>query len=221
MTHVRLGSRLNRALVDHGSPASISSRARAKRWQRFVDLHPDLERMRIVDLGGTVQAWARAEPRPAEVTVLNVFPQESNRSWIKSVVGDACDAAAVLDRAEYDLVYSNSVIEHVGGHHRRRSFAKSVEELAPHHWVQTPYLYFPVEPHWLFPGFQFLPLRARVAVSMNWPLIPSKPQTRADAIRRSQGSELLSRTQLQYYFPGSRIEAEHAAGLIKSLIAIR
>ena len=35
--------------------------------------------------------------------------------------------------------------------------------------VQTPYRYFPVEPHWLFPGLQFLPmgLRARGAAAVD------------------------------------------------------
>ena len=28
--------------------------------------------------------------------------------------------------------------------------------------VQIPYRYFPIEPHWLFPGLQFLPQRARI-----------------------------------------------------------
>ncbi len=37
-------------------------------------------------------------------------------------------------------------------------------------WVQTPYRYFPIEPHWIFPGFQFLPLSARTEISRRWPL---------------------------------------------------
>ena len=39
-----------------------------------------------------------------------------------------------------------------------------MRELAQLHWVQTPYRYFPVEPHFLFPGFQFLPLTVRAVL---------------------------------------------------------
>ena len=60
----------------------------------------------------------------------------------------------------YDVVFSNSLLEHVGGHAQRAALAREVRSLAPRHWVQTPYRYFPLEPHWLFPGMQF-PLEAQ------------------------------------------------------------
>ena len=31
--------------------------------------------------------------------------------------------------------------------------------------MQTPYRYFPIEPHWLFPGMQFLPLPVRWSIA--------------------------------------------------------
>lgn len=53
----------------------------------------------------------------------------------------------------------NSPLEHVGGGHERRlRFAESVHALADRHRVQTPYRYFPIKPHWLAPGMQFLPV---------------------------------------------------------------
>lgn len=67
-----------------------------------------------------------------------------------------------MQYSPFDLVYSNSVIEHVGGHARSCDFAGMVKTLARRHWgVQTPYRYFSIEPHWLFPGLQFLPQSAR------------------------------------------------------------
>lgn len=62
------------------------------------------------------------------------------------------------------------VLEHVGGHEQRSDFARWVRELGTHYWVQTPNRYFPVEPHWLFPGFQFPPDRTRAHVMRRWPL---------------------------------------------------
>ena len=134
--------------------------------------------MKVVDLGGTVEAWERAPIKPAHVTVLNLFePGSSSVDWITPVMGDACDAKAVLDAelgsADYDVVFSNAVLEHVGGHASCLKFAESVHALAPRHWVQTPYRYFPIEPHWLFPGMQFLPVAARARIAATWPLAHS------------------------------------------------
>ncbi|HEX4060865.1 MAG TPA: UDP-N-acetylmuramoyl-tripeptide--D-alanyl-D-alanine ligase [Streptosporangiaceae bacterium] len=71
------------------------------------------------------------------------------------------DAAIGLLRGSlrhYDLVFSNSLIEHVGGHERRERFADTVHQLSGAYWVQTPYRYFPVEPHW-HPARSFCPSR--------------------------------------------------------------
>ena len=51
------------------------------------------------------------------------------------VQGDACAGGF----GKFDLVFSNSVLEHLGGHGRRRQFADVVHESAPEWWVQTPY----------------------------------------------------------------------------------
>ncbi len=216
-----LGGRLNRLLVEHDSPTSLSGRARRARWRLFQEMFPEIGSMRVLDLGGTVQSWTRLGIRPTEVTVLNTFTQTGAPLWIKPVVGDACQVPPGLVRERFDLVFSNSVLEHVGGHHRRLAFAESVHAFSDRHWIQTPYRYFPLEPHWLFPLFQFLPLRVRLEVTKRWPLIPARAKTTEEAIRRSLGSELLSKTHMTYYFPHSVVRTEQVGGLVKSLIATK
>ena len=93
--------------------------------------------------------------------------------------------------------------------------------LADRHWVQTPYRYFPVEPHWLFPGMQFLPLSARSTIAHRWPLVHTRPGTRADAVRDALWVELVSITEMRHYFPGSEIHREQVAGLTKSVVAAK
>jgi hypothetical protein len=99
-------------------------------------------------------------------------------------------------------------------------FAAAVHELAARHWVQTPYRYFPVEPHWLFPGFQFLPLIVKAEVSRHWPLVHTRSASREEGLRAAIAVELLSWTEMCLYFPGSQIQPERMAGLVKSLIAV-
>jgi hypothetical protein len=96
-----------------------------------------------------------------------------------------------------------------------------VHALAPRHWVQTPYRYFPIEPHWLFPGFQFLPLAARAQLSQRWPLQHSRSANRDEGLRSAMQVELVSRTEMAFYFPDSTIRSERMLGAVKSLIATK
>jgi hypothetical protein len=168
-----------------------------------------------------VETWVNAPVRAKHVHVVNLEPQPSDLpDWAEADYGDACDLPSRISKRRYDLVFSNSVIEHVGGHQRRLRFADSVHALADTHWVQTPYRYFPIEPHWLAPGMQFLPVAARTTLAQRWPLAHSPAGNRAEALQAVLWTELLDRTQLQHYFPTSTLRAERIAGLTKSLIAV-
>src|SRR5665811_447595 len=107
----------------------------------------------------------------------------------------------------FDIVYSNSVIEHVGGYYQRRQFSESVHQAASRHWIQTPYRYFPVEPHWLFPLFQFLTPRARASIARRWPLAHGYDPDRSGAanIDRVLSVELLGKYEFQHLFSTSRV----------------
>jgi hypothetical protein len=204
------------------APDSFGARYRARRWAWLNAAFPNLRQMSVVDLGGTADAWLQAPVRPARVHLLNLeTPPADLPGWMDSDLADACELPDSVLKGPYDLVVSNSVIEHVGGHERRQRFADAVHRLADLHWVQTPYRYFPVEPHWLFPGFQFLPVAARTVVARHWPLVHTPPADRAAALRAALGVELVSRTELAFYFPGSEIRSERMAGLVKSLIAVK
>jgi hypothetical protein len=211
--------RLRYLIADPAERRSIGTSLRRKRWEVFHRRFPDIEKMRVLDLGGTVKHWETSLIRPKSVVVVNLLPESSDIDWITAVQGDACDPPARVRDAEFDLVYSNSLIEHLGGHARRCDFASMVHAMASHHWVQTPYRYFPVEPHWLFPGLQFLPQRARAWAIQRWPLSPARPNPE-QALRDVLEVELLSETEMKYYFPGSELLRERVLGLTKSIIMV-
>jgi hypothetical protein len=215
-------------VADPHNPQSIAGRARARRWRELVRRVPDMADLAVVDLGGTVQSWMGLEPHPRRLTVVNldrdVGPDaELTLPWVTTVVADAAGPLDQLHGERFDLVYSNSLIEHLGGPVARMAFAGNVERLAPRAWVQTPYRYFPVEPHWLFPGFQFLPLAARVAVSRRWPLghVRSPKVPSAAAVRDVTSVELLTLTELRSLFPDAHVYRERFCGLVKSIVAYR
>lgn len=216
--------RLRARVVD--SPTSLGAAARRRRWEIFTELFPGFTEMRVVDLGGTVESWRRAPVRPREVVVVNLFePGTSDDASIVPVTGDACAARQALRSAGvaggFDLAFSNSLVEHVGGHSQRAALAEEIRALAPRHWVQTPYRYFPVEPHWLFPFMQFLPMTARARVATTWPLVHTLPETREEAMTDVQWTELIGIAELRSYFPDSRVVHEKLGGLTKSIIAVR
>ncbi|MFD8633231.1 MULTISPECIES: class I SAM-dependent methyltransferase [unclassified Streptomyces] len=207
------------------APGSLGERMRTARWKRFRRCFPGIENMSVVDLGGTAEMWLRAQVRPKHVHLVNLEEHPAELpDWISAEIADVTDPAVAAElgaRGGYDLVFSNSTIEHVGGHSQRRLFVAAVEQLAPLHWIQTPYRYFPVEPHFVAPGFQFLPLAARARLVRRWPLVHSRPDSPESAMNAVINIELLTRTEMRYLFPGSLLLGEQVLGATKSLIAVR
>jgi hypothetical protein len=211
---------LRRRLVD--DPNSWGARRRASRAAWLSQTFPGLAEMSVIDLGGRVDTWESAPVRPRHVHVVNLEPAVQDLpEWAEFDHGDACALPAAIAKRRYDLVFSNSVIEHVGGHERRLRFAESVHLLADAHWVQTPYRYFPIEPHWVAPGMQFLPVALRTTVAHRWPLAHTAAHNRAEAMRDVLWTELIDKTQMRSYFPDSVIRSERIFGLTKSMIAYR
>jgi hypothetical protein len=207
-------------LVDR--PDSWGERRREQRRRWLVETFPDLDQMSVVDLGGRPSTWETAPVKPARVHVLNLEPLRTDvPDWMEVDNADVCELPDLIAKRRYDLVFSNSVIEHVGGHERRVRFAESVHSLADRHWVQTPYRYFPIEPHWIAPGMQFLPVTLRTTMAQRWPLAHTPGRTREEAMKRVLWTELVDRTQMRHYFPDSTLRAERMAGLTKSLIAYK
>ncbi len=172
-------------------PSSLGAVRRSRRWDWLQATFPKIESMSVIDLGGTMESWLRAPIRPASVHVVNLDPPPLEiPDWIRADQADACRLPARIATGSYDLVFSNSVIEHVGGHAERMRFADTVHRLADRHWVQTPYRYFPVEPHWLFPRVPVPALgrarRGRQTVAVGQPtIIESRGRASRGARRRT------------------------------------
>ncbi|MBU3702348.1 MAG: class I SAM-dependent methyltransferase [Acidimicrobiia bacterium] len=218
--HLRLGW-----LKDHGDRRSLAARFRAARWRRFSAAFPELDRFDVLDIGGTADFWIDRVPRPRTVTITNlasagpggVLP--SNMRFVEWSTFDP-PPAEVTERP-YDLVHSNSVIEHVGGPIARREFAEVVSAMAPNIWIQTPNRYFPIEPHWVFPFFQFLPRSWKMFLDRTWPLAYGGAASGHGPASRVDSVDLLSAKDLRRLFPDAVLVRERFLGSTKSLIAWR
>jgi hypothetical protein len=209
-----------RIIADDGR--SLAAKSRGRRWETLLGHFPDLRSMAVVDLGGTPEFWRWAPIRPRHVVCVNPFSRASDEDgdepWLTTVRADAC---CVSDIGTFDLAFSNSTIEHVGGHARRLDFARSVRTLSAHYWVQTPYRYFPVEPHFLFPCMQFLPTRQQALIAERWPLSNCGVHRGTDAVNMVLWVDLLSITDMRHYFPDATMLRERVLGITKSIIAVR
>lgn len=205
------------------------TRYRAKRLARFVTLVDDIlktkKSVRILDLGGNRDYWLDLElvwaGRPLAFTLVNLVPERLTDPRFEALQGDCTNLPQFADNS-YDIVHSNSVIEHVGQWKQMSAFAREVRRLAPRYFVQTPNYWFPVEPHFRSLFFHWLPEPMRVAKVMRRGLgaFP-RAETVDDAQRFIEDSNLLDKRRFAHLFPEAHIERERVFGFTKSLIAIR
>lgn len=192
---------------------------RARRMRAFLALMRLRPGCRIIDLGGTAELWEFVDS-PLDVTLLNECEEDlfagagsSARRQYRRVLGDACDASMFADR-EFDVAFSNSVIEHVGSPDREAALAREVRRLAHGYWVQTPSRWFPIEAHCGLPGWWFYPAALRNAWIRRW----STTGREFTALQMAT-TRVVTRRRLQGLFPDANIFVEHVCGAQKSLCA--
>jgi len=210
-------------VADNRKKSALATRLRRRRFRIFERMLAQIPRpVNILDLGGTANFWETMDFQDSDdvhLVLLNVKPA-SHSKW-QTLTGDARRLSGFRDR-EFDLVFSNSVIEHVGTFEDQQAMAREVRRVGKGFFVQTPNRYFPIEPHFLFPLFQFLPRSWRIFLvrrfSLGW--VPRLPD-RESAARKVDEIQLLSGRQVRQLFPEAEIHRERFLGLTKSFIAVR
>ena len=209
-------------LADNRDEGSLSVQFRKKRFAFFLSLLSQLKRpVHILDIGGTAMYWKTMGldlDDQVFITLLNLTPEDHALPHITSMVGDARSIQAAHD--SFDVVFSNSVIEHLGTFQDQWRMAEEVRRVGKHYFVQTPNKYFPLEPHFLFPFFQFLPRRIRVWLLQNFKLgWFEKTPDLEKAAEIVNSIRLLSRQEFLSLFPRASLYEEKAFGMTKSFVA--
>lgn len=185
----------------------VAGWARRRRHEVFRRLIAPRPGETIVDVGCGPAGTGLAALEPgAAITGVDAANRPGYAAGPRSFIQADARALPFEDDA-FAIAYSSSVIEHIEPADRPR-FAAELRRVAGRYLVQTPNRWFPVEPHALLPGFQFLPraLRRRL-----WPLGVS--QGPFEDIR------LLDAAELRRLFPDAVIVRERFGGMTKSLIA--
>jgi hypothetical protein len=179
---------------------------------------------RVLDIGGTPDNWQLLD-RPPRLVLLNTPRAAADLAGTPTWVAGDGRALPFRDGA-FDVVFSNSVIEHVGDATSQRHFAREVARVGRAYWVETPNRWFPVEQHLLTPFIHWLPRpwQRTLVPRFNWwrVLVPLPADRRDFYIHHYlRDVRLLGPAELRALFPEARILRERVLGVAKSLVALR
>ncbi len=182
---------------------AISLRSRRRKLRLFLDELQPTAATTVLDVGAdelsfgegggcrTLNFFEEHYPWPERITALGLQDGEGFRArypGIRYVQGDAC--ALPFGDGEFDIVFSNAVVEHVGGRERQRQFVREALRVGRSVFVTTPNRHFPVEVH------------------TGLPLVHWLPDSLAHPVYRAAGKDFatevrpLTRTSLRALFPG-------------------
>lgn len=216
----------------YGNPESMAMKIRRRRILPLLTLiehlHVKYGAVKVIDIGGSKDYWGLfpndfLERNKVHVTIIDLpgSQQPLDTETFKFVEGDGCSLSAYQDNS-FNIVHSNSVIEHVGDWERMVSFAREVRRLAPNYFIQTPNFWFPIEPHWMTPMFHWLPKPVRVGLVMRFSLgFWKRCGTVDEAVRQVENARLLDKKMFGWLFKDAQIITERMFFLPKSLVAIR
>jgi len=182
---------------------TVSLRSRRKKLRLLLDeLQPTAETT-VLDVGadelgfgegdgcGTLNFLEEMYPWPERITALGLHEGEGFRARyprIHYVQGDAC--ALPFGDGEFDIVFSNAVVEHVGDRERQRALVSEGVRVGRRVFITTPNRWFPVEVHTRLPFVHWLPDAL------------SHPVYRALGKEFATENRLLSGRELASLFPG-------------------
>ncbi len=149
---------------------AISLHSRRRKLELFLEqLHP-APSTSVLDVGadelgfgegggcGTLNFFEELYPWPEQITALGLQDGGAFRArypHIRYVQGDAC-ALPFADR-EFDVVFSNAVIEHVGDRALQRIFVLEALRVGRRVFLTTPNRRFPIEVHTRLPFVHWFP----------------------------------------------------------------
>lgn len=231
---------LRGAASNTSDASSASSSFRSRREQEHLlplifSISKRLGRsVSILDIGGRLETWSRLgvvdDDSIATIHVTNYEELPAGTAAHPKVTFEGGVDARRLPFPDgaFDVVYANSVIEHVGDTEQQRAMVQEVERVARHGvYLQTPNKLFVIDPHFArvpVPFFQWLPLTVRAGLLRLLPMAHSGRTSSYRTGRRvAAGVTLVTPRRLVGFFaPDSRpsLRRERFYGLTKSLMVV-
>ena len=150
----------------------VSMRSRERKLQLFLDLLQPGPETTVVDVGVTDAPFGAGStdnffealyPWPERITGVGHTELDRFEAAFPHVRAVRADGRELpFGNAEFDLGFSNAVVEHVaGGRDGQQQFVHELCRVARRVFVTTPNRHFPLEVHTLLPFVHWLPKGAR------------------------------------------------------------
>ncbi len=199
---------------------------RKKRVELFFQTFKPSEQTSILDIGGTIDFWEfyATYPRRLNITILNLrYPTIEGKVYRNNYQFIQANALSLPFRNKsFDIVFSNSLIDHLYSFENQEKFASEVDRVSNNYFIQTGNKNFPYEPHYLTPFINYLSKNMQKKIVRNftfWGLLarPTSEQVNSivDEIILSTKSEFKS------LFPDALIMEQKILAMVKSFIAIK
>ncbi len=215
-----------------------ANNARKKRGTLFNEILQPNETDQLLDLGGGNGSHFNQiidNEKIKNVTISDISESGLKQAKEKFGYRTSClkeSHELPFGDSEFDIVFCNSVIEHVTlpkkdiwtfknteefkkiSLQRQAEFSNEIRRIAKSYFVQTPNKYFIIESHTWLPGLiAFIPRNIQIAtISIFNKFWPKKT---------TPDWNLLSYNEMQKLFPDATIYREKSFRLTKSLIAIK
>ena len=173
----------------------------------------------VLDVGGTRKIWSLLPTQP-RLVFLNLLPPNEEEDGMADVFGNACRLP--FKDAAFDLVFSNSLIEHLYTLEHQQEFADECRRVGHNYFVQCPNRHFPVEPHLLTPFIHWFPRTFQVRLLRNftiWGWLTRPDPSQCDQFVNEV--RMITVRELRTLFPEANIWREKVAGLTKSIMAVK
>ncbi len=189
---------------------SLAVKTRLNNFQIFRKLLKSYnKKIKVLDIGGTQEYWEMMEytdPNLIEVILINIQDIKTTLPNFISVKMNALDLN--IFKFDCDIIFSHSLIEHID----HEKFAYIIKTFNKPYFIQTPNKYFPMEPHFLIPLFQFMPLWLKYWLVKRY---------RKELELEIKDINLLSKSELKKLFPNTEIHGEKILGMPQSFIVIK
>jgi hypothetical protein len=217
------------SIFSYNNPDSFVNKLRKNRFTHVQSIiNALIEKkgtIRILDLGGDLSYWENMNWKntSTHISLLNLasitIPDDSKHLF-EAIQADALKCP--FPDYTFDLVFSNSAIEHMGSLQNQKIFAQEVKRLAHNYIIQTPSFWFPLEPHCRIPFFQFIPHGIRAVMLMIFKIhyFP-KAKNYREGIEASKTTMMMGKTKFKSFFPDAIISTEFLWGMPKSYTAIK
>ena len=185
---------------------------RLERMKQFLALVKPPAGAKIIDLGGHLPMWQWFD-HDFDVTLVNLpgsYKSTGKFGQYTFMEGDATNLSENFADKSFDIVFSNSVIEHVGDESKQADFASEVMRLAKGYWVQTPSNYWSIEPHTGVVGYWLLPKFVQENLQKSW---EKELPVWTEMVR---STTVLPKKRMRELFPDSKLYIERKFLLEKS-----